>query len=88
MITIEVKTDSKTYTCVLKEPGFDELAEALALMTGITGRMQLARAGRFLVESCWKSGDPEIKKDDKLLFSASIQAASLIEAFDSDLKKN
>ncbi len=90
MITITVKTDEKEYSCQLRDPGFEELAEALALMTGLTGRMQLAKAGRFILESCWieKDSDEQIRKDDKLLFSASIQAENLIDAFDCDLKKN
>jgi len=84
---IEIKGDSKIYKCTLREPGFEELSMAMTAMRMNSGKVNEAKGGKFIVESCWIDGDDEILTNGKLLFTASLRAASLISAFEVDLKK-
>ncbi len=86
IITVKV-SEKESYKCELREPEFEELAHALALMSMEGGRVNLGRAGRFIIESCWVSGDKKIKTDAKILLSASLEAAELIEIFETEIKK-
>ena len=87
--TIIIKNkDSKELSCVIREPGFDEYVMAISAIRLPGGGISMAKGGKFLLDTCWISGDEEIRKDAKMLYTASIQAASLLEIYDSDIKKN
>ena len=76
------------YSCILREPTFDEYALATTAMITSTGQVNMAAAGKIIIQTCWIEGDEQIKKDDKLLFAASMKAASIINVQEAELKKN
>lgn len=86
ILTVKISKE-ESYKCELREPGFEELAHALMLMTTASGKANTLLGGRFLIESCWVKGDEKIKKDTKLLFSAAFEASKLIEVFETNIKK-
>lgn len=96
---ILVKHDGNEYILKFKrEPGFDELAAAYNIMmsgfssTG-SGVPNLPKAGKFIIDACadMDNSSKEFLSLDlgvKLMFSASIEAAKVVETFDAELKKN
>jgi len=75
------------YKCKLSEPTRHELKIAYAKLMRMTGELNLVEAGEILLNSCWISGDAEIKKNDDLFISACLKAAELIEVKEASLKK-
>ncbi|MCP3682137.1 MAG: hypothetical protein GY861_05540 [bacterium] len=77
----------KEYSCNLREPGFEELSNALVNMSRQDGRVNRAAGGKFLLVTCWEDGDEIIKQNPKMLLSASLKAAELVDIYDSEIKK-
>lgn len=63
------------------------LETAMGLIMPTHGNPRLITAGEIILNSCWISGDEDIKKDEELLVEACLQAVSLIERKEASLKK-
>ncbi len=96
--TIEVKDEDKIYKLVLKEPNFDQLAQAYTVLcsgygTKGMGIPDTVKAGKVLIDLC-KVEDKtdkafaDVTLGPKLMLSAAIQANNLIRVFETELKKN
>lgn len=72
----------------LCEPDFDVMALAFTKLVG-SGNADIIKAGQIIFDACYTGVDlPEIMKNTKLYLSICLQAGSLIEVFDGDIKKN
>jgi hypothetical protein len=63
----------------------------MALMTPVpqmNKEMDSIGAGQWILETCWIEGDEEIKTDMDLLIAASLQAVTLVNIYDGEIKKN
>lgn len=78
----------KEYKCILREPVWEEYLGAMEAIRMPSGKTNIAKCGRFVLETCWLDGDEEIKTVPSLLYSASLDAYDLIEVHDTELKKN
>jgi hypothetical protein len=97
-MTITVTVEDKTYEMVLREPGFEELSLAYnALLSGMangqSGIPNLSKAGKVLIDTCIDQNQSDkmfydMKMGGKLMLSADIKAAQIVEVFDAELKKN
>ena len=64
-VTFEIKVgDDKVLTATIREMKFDEYRMAMMALQAQSGFDKLA-AGRFVVKTCWVSGDDELKKGDE-----------------------
>lgn len=79
--------DDKNYTCKLSKPSMAVVEAAMAFVAPTKGDPQYFQAGKIIINSCWCSGDEEIKEDDQLFMSACMKAYELIELKDAELKK-
>ncbi len=92
-ITPEIKAKSEysitveDKICWLKKIDRATLEVALGLIMATTGQPQYIRAGEIILLNCWVNGDEEIKKDDKYLIPACLQAYELIQLKEASLKK-
>jgi len=84
---IIIKSAKKEYKCILREPDFDVYSNAMMILERPKGGSDRLGAGKFVIETCWLSGDEAIKVDTKLLVSASIPALELLNIWDAELKK-
>lgn len=95
-IKIEVTKDEHVYTMTLRNPKFDELSLAYnAMFSGLTtnGIPDLPKAGKRLIDTCIIEAETDkefftVEMGDRLMLSAALQAATLVEVFDAELKKN
>ena len=74
--TFELKKDGKAlYSCKLQEPDFEALALAMSEMTTLTGKMNLANAGRILFNMCCIEFDEDLEGDHKAMLSLCLNIA-------------
>ncbi len=80
--------EDKEYS--LCEPTFDVMALAFTKLVG-SGQADIIKAGQVIFDSCF-IGAPEelieIQNNTKMYLSVCLQAGSLIEVFEGDIKKN
>ena len=74
-------------TAYLKPISRATMEVAMGLIMPTHGNPKLITAGEVILNSCWISGDEEIRKDEDLLIEACLQAVALIERKESSLKK-
>ena len=83
-----IKIEGKEYK--ICEPNFDVLALAFTQLIS-KGQADIIKAGQVIFDACYL-GNPEelveIQKNTKLYLSICLQAGSLIEVFDGEIKKN
>ena len=84
---LTVKGDDKDYKCKLCKPKMAVIETAMAFIIPTRGEPQYFQAGKIIINSCWVSGDEEIREDDQLFMSACMQAYELVEMKDTSLKK-
>lgn len=86
---IEVEgDDNKTFKCQLSAIGRDVLEVVIGLIMPTGGeKPQYLKAGEIILNSCWITGDEEIRKDEQLLIAASMSAYKLFELKKTTLKK-
>ncbi len=73
--------------CYLKSITRPVMEQALGLIMPLTGTPKMITAGELILNSCWISGDEEIKTDPELYVDACLNAVQLIERKSSSLKK-
>ena len=73
--------------CKLSEPTRYVLKVVYSKLLKSNGDLNLVEAGEIILNSCWVSGDKEIKDDDSLFIAACLSAAELIETKEAKLKK-
>jgi hypothetical protein len=73
--------------CYLKAITRPVMEQALGLIMPLTGSPKMITAGEMILNSCWISGDDEIKTDPELYVDACLNAVQLIERKASSLKK-
>lgn len=87
-ITIEIQTEKKVLKAVLRQPGFNEYANAFIAMKTVDGNIDDMKGGKFILETCWVEGDrDEIFNDVKALVSASLEAVAILTVYRTELKK-
>jgi len=79
--------DGKEYKCQLSQMSRAVLEVVIGLIMNINAPPQYLKAGEIILNSCWVSGDSEIRENEQLLISASMQAYKLFELKKSTLKK-
>lgn len=86
---ISVEDDNgKEFKCQLTELNRQVLEIVIGLIMPTAGeKPQYLKAGELILNSCWCSGDEEIRKDEQLLISACMQAYKLFELKKTTLKK-
>lgn len=84
---LTIEDNNKTYKCLLCEPNRFVIEAALAEVAPIGKDPKLIKAGELILNSCWVSGDDEIRTIDRLLVSAALQAYEMINMANATLKK-
>jgi hypothetical protein len=85
--TVEIEVEG--FTCKLRKPDRGIYTRVIGLITPLAGKdPEIVRAGSLILESCWLSGDEELKTEDDLNISACLKAVELIEIKEANLKKN
>jgi hypothetical protein len=90
-ILIDANDRDRTYSCTIKKPDLKVMKTVMALMTPVpqmNKEMDSIGAGQWILETCWIEGDEEIKTDMDLLIAASLQAVTLVNIYDGEIKKN
>ena len=75
------------FKCRLKVPDRHVLKVVYSKLLKANGDLNLVEGGEIILNSCWISGDKEIKQDDNMFISACLKAAELIEVKEATLKK-
>ncbi len=76
-------------TCLLQEPTVIQTGKILPYLSAESGAdVDYNKAGSFLVEECWLSGDDAIRKDESLKFEVGFAAIQTINLKVADIKKN
>lgn len=81
----EIEVDG--FKCKLSEPTRQVLKVVYSKMLKADGSLNLIEGGEIMLNSCWISGDKEIKEDDNLFISACLSACQLIEVKEAKLVK-
>jgi len=80
--------DGKEYKCQLSAIDRTVLEIVIGLIMPSGGeKPQYLKAGELILNSCWCSGDEQIRTDEQLLISASMSAYKLFELKKTTLKK-
>lgn len=80
--------DGKEFQCQLSEIGRDVLEIVIGLIMPTGGeKPKYISAGEIILNSCWVSGDEEIRKDEQLLIAACMSAYKLFELKKTTLRK-
>ena len=77
-ITVEDE-NGKEYSCQLSKPSIGTIEKCLGLIAPTIGAPKYISAGQIVLLECWVSGDEEIKKDEALSASASMEAVKFIQ---------
>lgn len=86
-ITVE-DDNGKEFKCRLSSVSRNVLEVVIGLIMPSGGeKPQYLKAGELILNSCWISGDEEIKNDEELLIAASMQAYKLFELKKTTLSK-
>lgn len=73
--------------CYLKKPDRATMEVALGLTMSMTKAPEYIKAGEIIINSCWISGDEEIRTDEDNLIAAAMQAFTLVNMKSAELKK-
>lgn len=84
-VRYQLVVESKT--CYLRKIDRETLEVALGHLMPTRGNPKPITSGELIINTCWISGDPEIKSDEDLFTTACLQAAEVIENKSSFLKK-
>lgn len=85
--TVELEVEG--FTCVLNKPNRGVYSRVIGLITPMAGKEpDLLYAGNVILNSCWVSGDDELKDDETLNIAVCLKAIELIEIKEASLKKN
>tara|TARA_R100001244_G_scaffold40790_2_gene36681 strand:+ start:7282 stop:7650 length:369 start_codon:yes stop_codon:yes gene_type:complete len=74
-------------TCYLKKLDRETLEVALGYLMPTRGNPKPITSGERIINTCWVSGDTEIRSDEDLFVTACLQAAEIIDNKSSFLKK-
>lgn len=74
--------------CVLTKPSRKIIGQALQMVMPGIGSGDVLQAGEWIINTCWISGDTEIKNEDDYLIPACMKALELIKFKEATLKKN
>lgn len=76
-------------TCVLRKPDFPHLRMAMAALTTVEGKLDMAGSGEVIFNTCKVSCDAEIEKDGNLMMSLCMKIAEqFISPVNVEVKKN
>ncbi len=73
--------------CYLSKLGRETLEPALGYLMPTRGNPMPVTSGELIVNTCWVSGDAELRSDEDLFVATCLQAAEIIENKSSFLKK-
>lgn len=84
-----VTIGEKECKCVIQEPSFDVIAQAMTVLMGMTGNLNLLGAGKVIFEGCCIEYDQEIEDNTKILAKLCLQLATdYVTPADEEIKKN
>ena len=84
---LTVYGDDREYKCILKPIDRATLGVALAFVAPIHGNPDYFRAGEIILNTCWISGDDEIKTDDGLFAAAAFAVFEMIQVKKTKLQR-
>lgn len=70
--------------CIINKPNRQIVEACLPLIAD----KKLITAGELIINSCWVSGDEEIKTNEDYLIPAAIEATDVLQFKNAELKKN
>lgn len=75
--------------CVLKNPDFKQLSLGLSTMATVSGNLDMAGAGKTILDVCKIKCDKEIEQNPKYMLSLCLKIAEeYISTVDVEIKKN
>jgi hypothetical protein len=92
-ITVKIPKGDKVVETTIRvdEPNFEQLRGALVAMELPSGKLDRMAGGNFVIEACIHPEDRdtwgEMKKDPKAQASAALDAHSMLNVYESELKK-
>lgn len=79
--------DGKEYKCQLSDVDRNTLEIVIGLIMPTTGSPKLITAGEMILNTCWVSGDDEIKNNEQLKIAACLSAIKIYEVKKTNLRK-
>lgn len=81
-----IELEKRDLICYLREPNRKDISSVLPLLSG--KKKDIVGAGEIILRNCFMLGDDEFLNDDKVILTAAIQCAALIQIEEATLKKN
>ena len=86
--TIELDIDGVKEKFDFVEPNFEVKAKAIEILLGEGETMHIVKAGKVIVDACYKGDITEVKSDDDVYVSLCAATANLVKVYSGELKKN